>query len=123
MGRKRPLRYHSETGSNATTRGSTVLLGSTLTEKNKQVGSLKELEAAIREAQLPDDAKQAAVRHVQNAIEEVEDNTNPNPDDVSKWLGRADSALKTAGAAAGLLEKLHGALAMFGLTSGGGSAA
>jgi hypothetical protein len=107
----------------AITRGSTVLLGSTLTEKNKQVGSLKGLEAAILEAKLPDGTKQAAVRHVQNAIEEMEDNTNPNPDDGSKWLGRANSALKSAGAAAGLLEKLHEALGMFGLTSGGGSAA
>jgi hypothetical protein len=98
----------------AVTKGSTVLVGSTLAEKNKRVSSLKELETAIRDAQLPDDTKQATIRHVQNAIEEM-DNADPNPDDVEKWLGRADSALKTAGAAAGLLEKLNGVLGMFGL--------
>jgi hypothetical protein len=105
-------------GAKAITEGSTVVIGSTLTEKNKQLGSLRELETAIHQAQLPDDTKQAATRHVQNATEEMEDNARPNPDEVGKWLGRADSALKTAGAAAGLLEKLQGVLGMFGLASG-----
>jgi hypothetical protein len=112
-----PVRLRgTEKGAKALTKDSTVLIGSTLTEKTKQVNSLKELEAAIREAQLPDETKAVAVRHVLNAREEMEDSANPNPDDVGKWLGRADTVLKTAGAAAGLLEKIHEVLGMFGLT-------
>lgn len=103
-------------GAKALTKGSTVLIGSTLTEKTKQVNALKELEGVIGEAQLPDETKQAAIRHVLNAREELEDSDNPNPDDIAKWLGRADTALKTAGAAAGLLEKAQGVFKMFGLT-------
>lgn len=103
-------------GAKALTKGSTVVLGSTHTETAEQINSLKELEAAIREAELPDETKQAAVRHVLNAREEIENSTNPNPDDVGKWLGRADTALKAAGAAAGLLEKVHAILGSFGLT-------
>jgi hypothetical protein len=98
---------------NAVTKGSTILIGSTFTEKTKQIKSLKEIETAIRDAQLPDETKQAAMRYVQNAREEMEDSANPSPDDVGKWLGRADTALKTAGAAAGLLEKIHEVLGMF----------
>ena len=102
----------------AVTKDSTIAIGSTLSEKNKQVSALKDLEKSIGDAELPDETRQKTLRHVQNAVEEMENSSNPDPDEVGKWLGRADTALKTAGAAAGLMEKLHGALEMFGLAGG-----
>jgi hypothetical protein len=46
----------------ALTKDSTVLIGSTLTEKNKQVSSLKKLEGEIRQAELPPTTKEAALK-------------------------------------------------------------
>lgn len=99
----------------AITSGSKVLIGATHSERTKQVDTLRQLEQAIRQAQLPDDKKEAALRHVGNAREEIEDSPAPSPDSIGKWLGRANTALATAGTAAGLLEKLHEALKAFGL--------
>ena len=97
-------------------KGSTVNIGASLTERVDRVNSLSDLEQAIKSDGPLNAEKEAAIRHVQNAKEELETSREPNADDVGKWLGRAATTLKAAEAGAGLIDKMHKVLTDFGIS-------
>ncbi|WP_156180940.1 hypothetical protein [Desulfovibrio sp. TomC] len=94
---------------------SAINIGSTHSERSYRINSLKELEQTIHDSEIAPEVKQDSIRHLQNVREELEESTEPNPDVITKWLGKANLALTTAGAAASLMDKVKEVMGQFGI--------
>jgi hypothetical protein len=95
--------------------GSTITVGSSLSERNSQVESLKELTELLRASALAEEDKHNAIRNLENAREEIEENDKPQPDLIAKWLGKVKTILQTTSAGAELMGKAKAVLALFGI--------
>lgn len=103
-------------GASATTIGSTIQIGNNAKEVIERVDALKQFVIDAEAADIPDDTKKNVVRYITNAYEELENETNPDPDTVGKALEKANNALSALDSGAGLVEKLLPVLALFGLS-------
>ncbi len=95
--------------------GSTINVGSSISERNSQVESLKELTELVRASSLAEEDKHNVIRNLENAREEIEDNDKPQPDLIAKWLGKVKTILQTASAGAELMGSAKAVLALFGI--------
>ncbi|WDE06671.1 hypothetical protein SG34_007130 [Thalassomonas viridans] len=94
---------------------STIQVGKNVAEINSQLDALKDTLIAIEDESNANEALKPVVRHLENTKEELEESTSPNASTIEKWLGKADAAIKTAGATTKTLSKFQGLLESFGL--------
>ncbi|MCY4389008.1 MAG: hypothetical protein OXC18_18095 [Desulfurellaceae bacterium] len=97
----------------ASIEGSTITIGSTLTEKNKQVDGLSELIELVTRSELQN--KEDAARHLTNVREELTDGNPPNEGLIDQFLGKAKNILALAEKGTGIYEKAKEMLAPFNL--------
>lgn len=100
-------------GNTALIEGSTVTIGSTLTEKNEQVSGLTELIELVKRSELQN--KEDVARHLANAKEELADGNPPNEGLIDQFLGKAKNILALADKGNRIYEKAKEVLALFNL--------
>lgn len=103
-------------GASANTVNSAVQIGNNHNERHERIEALRDFAQAVRTSDLSETEKADVQRYITNASDELDHEKEPNPDQVEKWLKRAESTVATATAGAGLVEKLLPILAMFGLS-------
>ena len=105
-------------GKNASayTSDSNIQIGNNHSERNQRIEALKELVKEIKSENLPKEIEGEVVRYIENARDELENASEPNPDEIGRWLDRANKTISTASAGAGLVAKFHDLLTMFGLS-------
>ncbi|MCK6263845.1 hypothetical protein KP803_11250 [Vibrio sp. ZSDE26] len=83
---------------------SNVQIGKNVSEVNEQATALQELISALKDEEKPELAP--AIRHFENAHEELVEEGNPDPSRVEKYLGKATDIVKSVGVAADTALKL-----------------
>lgn len=95
---------------------SNIQVGNNVAEINTQLNSLKEtIDVLINEALTNHEVK-PAIRYLENIKEELEESKAPDKSLISKWLGKANSIIKTAGAASETIEKFKNLYESFGIS-------
>lgn len=90
-----------------------INIGSTYSEKNERVQGLDELISLLRKENVQD--KDKALRHLENAKEELTEEEEPDESNVGKWLSKASGILKYADQGSELFEKAKEVMSGFGL--------
>lgn len=93
--------------------GNNINIGSTFTEKNERVQGLDELIGLLKANSLEE--KDKALRHLENAKEELTEEESPDEDNVGKWLNKASGILKYADKGSELFTKAQDVMKGFGL--------
>jgi hypothetical protein len=94
---------------------STIQIGKNIAEINSQLDLLKDALGAIESESKVNESLKPVVRHLENTKEELEESATPDPSTVEKWLGKANAAIKTAGATTETLTKFQGLIESFGM--------
>ncbi|OES30915.1 hypothetical protein [Alteromonas macleodii] len=95
---------------------STVQVGKNVAEINSQLDLLKEALGKIEAESTQNESLKPVVRHLENVKEELEESSTPDSSIIEKWLGKANSAIKTARATTETLSKFQGVLESFGVS-------
>ncbi|MBB3932399.1 hypothetical protein GGR25_003457 [Kaistia hirudinis] len=103
-------------GASAHTNESNIQIGNNHSERNQRIEALKDFAKKIKSENLTKETEGEVVRYIENARDELENASEPNPDEIAKWLDRANKTISTVSASAGLVTKLHDLLTMFGLS-------
>lgn len=102
--------------SSAYTSDSSIQIGHNHSERSQRIEALREFLREAQESELPTTIKGEVVRYIENAKEELETAEQPDGNEVGKWLDRANKAVSTASAGAGLVDKVHDLLTKFGMS-------
>jgi hypothetical protein len=100
----------------ASIEGSSIIIGSTIDERQVQTNSLKELAELIKSSSMADVDKHTAIRNIENAQEELSDSEKPDTSSIGKWLNRVKAILQTASVSAEIVAAAKPLLAMFGIS-------
>lgn len=101
-------------GNTAGITGSTVTIGSTVSQRSAQASALDELIKHTNASSLDAEQKAEAVRNLANVKEEVDEADTPDTGRIAKWLDRAKTIMGVGTAGAELLEKADSLFKLFG---------
>ncbi|ATC97206.1 hypothetical protein [Pseudoalteromonas tunicata] len=93
--------------------GNNINIGSTFAEKNERVQGLEELIALLKQGDIQE--KDKALRHLENAKEELTDEAEPDEGTIGKWLNKATGILKYADKGSELFTKAKEVMTGFGI--------
>jgi len=93
--------------------GNNINIGSTFSEKNERVQGLDDLISLLSNQELKD--KDKALRHLENAKEELVDEEKPDEESIGKWLSKASGILKYADKGTEVFTKAKEVMTGFGL--------
>ena len=100
-------------GNTASIEGSTIIIGSTLNEKNEQVNGLSELIELVKHSELQN--KDDAARYLVNAKEELIDGDPPDEGVIGQYLGKVKNIFALAEKGTEIYEKAKKVLDLFSL--------
>ncbi|PHR83493.1 MAG: hypothetical protein COA59_11775 [Colwellia sp.] len=93
--------------------GNRINIGSTFSEKSEKIQDLNELIELLKNVNI--EQKDKALRHLENAKEELTEEGDPDKSNVGKWLNKASGILKYADKGSELFSKVKEVMSSFGL--------
>ena len=95
---------------------SNIQIGNNVAEINSQIDTLNEVIQALEQEASDNQELKPAVRHLENAKEELEESSTPDSSSVAKWLEKANAVINTAKTSAETITKFSGLLDVFGVS-------